>query len=72
MSGWFDLVGLNVFECEIKRAGGRLSSLSSRPPAAERVRPSEEGGPGGGNGACVGLIPGVQIAGFGDGKKNLL
>jgi len=37
------LVSLGVCDSEIKRAGGRALSLSSRPPAVERVRPREGG-----------------------------
>lgn len=72
MSVLCDVVGLEALNFEIKRAGGRLSSPSSRPPAVERVRLPEEGGWGEENTVCFGLRSRVQVTVFGHRQKHFL
>ena len=72
MSVWCDVVGLEVCDCELKRAGGAAVEPQLAPPAAGRLRLPEEGGGGEENMGCFGLRSRVQITGFGHRKEHSL
>ena len=73
MSVLCDVVGLEVLNCEIKRAGGRLSSPQLAPPCGRTGEASGAGGSGGEeNTICFGLWSRVQVTGFGHRQKHFL
>lgn len=72
MSVSSEVVGLEVLDCEIKRAGGAAVEPQLAPPCGRTGEASGEGARGEENPECFGLRSRVQVTGFGHWKKHFL